>query len=134
LNYCPLTKADALAAKKRNAVKKERSTPAAALLPAEPVIPVAVVMPSAVLGDGTDSEYFDTPCFIPHFFFGCSISSPSASAELNVRALINDGSNAVLIDPTYANHLSFAHWKQLKPKEVNPTRHGHPTSVRLFWP
>jgi hypothetical protein len=75
-------------------------------------------MPSAVLGDGTDSKYIDVPFFVPHFFFDCFISSPSTSAELNVHTLIDDRSNAVLIDPAYANHLGLAHQKLLKPKEV----------------
>ena len=118
LNYRPLTEADALTAKKRNSIKKERSAPAAALLPADPVVPVAVVMPSAVLGNGTDSEYADAPFFVPHFFLDCSIGGPSATTELSVRALIDDGSDAVLIDPAYADHLGLARRKLPHPKEV----------------
>ena len=99
-------------------MKKDKSAPAAAPLSVEPVVPVTMVLPSMVLGDGTDSEYIDAPFFVPHFFFDCSIGGPSASAELNVHALIDNRSDTVLIDPMYANHLSLTLRKLPKWKEV----------------
>ena len=75
-------------------------------------------MPSAVLGDGTDFKYVDAPFFVPHFFFDCSIGGPSSSAEILVRSLIDHGSDTVLIDPVYINHLGLAHHKLPKPKKV----------------
>lgn len=117
-SYRTLTEADALAAKKHNAVKKEKTTPTAALFPAAPAAAVAVVMSSAVLGNGSDSEYVDTPFFVPHFFFECLLGGPTASAEITVRALIDDGSDAVLIDPVYADRLGLTRRKLPVPKEV----------------
>ena len=118
MNYHALTEADTLATKKQNMVKKDKSTPAAALLPVDPIMPVAMVMLSVVLGYGTDSEYVDAPFFVPHFFFDCSIGSSSASAELPVHALIDDGYNAVLIDPVCVDCLGLEPHKLPKPKEV----------------
>jgi hypothetical protein len=116
-SYKPLTEADALAAKKRNN-KKDRAAPTAAVIPVDPVVPVAVIMPSAVLGNGSDSEYVDTPFFVPHFYFNCYAGGTAAATELTVRALIDDGSDSVLINPEYADRLGLARRKLPKPKEV----------------
>jgi hypothetical protein len=105
--YRPLTETDALAAKRRND-KKDKIMPAAAVVPTETAVPVAVVMPSAVLGNGSDSEYVDTPFFTPHFYLECTAGGTSALTELAVRVLIDDGSDSVLIDPVYADRLGLA--------------------------
>src|SRR5882762_1742985 len=109
-SYWPLTEADALVAKKHNN-KKERTTPTAVVVPVEPIVSVAVVMPSAVLGNGSDSEYVDAPFFVPHFYLDCTAGGPSVSAELSTCALIDDGSDAVLIDPEFADCLGLARRK-----------------------
>jgi hypothetical protein len=88
------------------------------VIPVDPVVPVAVVMPSAVLGNGSDSEYVDAPFFVPHFYFNCYAGGTTAATELTVWALIDDGSNSVLINPKYADRLGLARRKLPKPKEV----------------
>ena len=67
-----------------------------------------VMMPSSVLGDGTDSEYIEAPFFAPHLYLDCAAGGPSASTELSVHALIDDGSNSVLIGPFYVDCLGLA--------------------------
>jgi hypothetical protein len=110
-SYSTLTESNALAAKKRQ-VKKER-VPTVAI-----VAPVAVVMPSAVLGDGSDSEYVVAPFFVPHFFFDCVVGGSTASSTESVHALIDHGSDAVLIDPDLADRLHLCRRKLPVPKEV----------------
>jgi hypothetical protein len=83
-----------------------------------PAMVAAVVMPSAVLGDSSDSKYVLAPFFVPHFFFDCLVRSSTASSQISIQALIDHGSNAVLIDPLLANKLGLRHRKLLRPKEV----------------
>ena len=80
----------------------------AAVIPIVPVVPVAVVMPSTVLGNGSDSEYVYAPFFVPHFYFNCYAGGTTATTELTVRALIDDGSDSVLINPKYTDCLGLA--------------------------
>ena len=109
--------ADATVVKKCNS-KKNKPPPTAALISAEPIVPAVVVMLCSMLGNGSDSEYVDAPFFVPHFFLDCSISSPTASTELPVCALIDDDSNSVLIDPIYADCLGLACPRLPAPKEL----------------
>ena len=88
--------------------KPYRTTPTAVVVPVEPIVLVVVVMPSAVLGNSSDSEYVDTPFFVPHFYLDCTAGGPSVSAELSTCALIDDSSDAVLIDPEFADCLGLA--------------------------
>jgi hypothetical protein len=82
----------------------------ATIIPAEPVVPIVVglMVPSAVSGNGSDFEYIDAPFFVPHFYLDCTAGGPSASPELPTHALIDDVSDAVLIDPVFANCLGLA--------------------------
>jgi hypothetical protein len=112
-----LMEADATAAKKYNS-KKDKPAPTAALVSAKHIAPAVVVMLSAILGNGSDSEYVDAPFFVSHFFLDCSIGGPTASTELPVCALIDNGSDSVLIDPIYADHLGLAHRRLPALKEL----------------
>ena len=82
--YCPLTKADAGAVKKCN-VKSNKPGPMAIIMSSKSISPTAVVMPSAVLGNGSESEYVNTPFFVPHFFLDLFIGGSSAAIELLVN-------------------------------------------------
>lgn len=106
-SYKTLTEADTLAAKKHNS-RKDHTTPAATVVPVNLITPVAVVMPSAVLGNSTDSEYMNTLFFVPHLYFACTIGGATVSTELSIHALIDDSSDAVLINPKYVDHLGLA--------------------------
>jgi hypothetical protein len=76
-------------------------------------------MPSAVLGDGSDSEYVQSaPFFTPHFHFDCTVGGSTTSSLENVRALIDPGSDAVLIDPVLTDRLQLCRHKLPAPKEV----------------
>jgi hypothetical protein len=90
-SYVPLTELAALNAKKRQ-LKMNKPTPTAV------VVPTAIIMPSAMLGDGSDSEYIVAPFYTPHFFLDVLISSSTASYQNTVHALIDHGSDSVLID------------------------------------
>jgi hypothetical protein len=116
-NYKPLTEADIVLAKKRKANGK--ATKAAAVLPVEePTVPVAVVMPSAVLGNGSDSEYVDTPFSSPHFFVNVIISSSSSVSQGDVCVLIDHGCDSVLISLDLVDRLKLPRRKLPKPKSV----------------
>jgi hypothetical protein len=110
-SYVPLTEVHALATKKKS-VKKEKNPVMTVMTPA------AVVMPSAVLGDGSDSEYINTPFFTPHFFFNCSVGGSTATSTESIRALIDHGCDAVLISPELADRLQLHRRKLPIPKEV----------------
>ncbi|KIM90110.1 hypothetical protein PILCRDRAFT_59595 [Piloderma croceum F 1598] len=112
-SYVTLTDADALAAKRKQG-KKEKPTKTAAIIP----MPTAVVMPSAVLGEGSDSEYVNIPFFVPHFFLDCSVGSVTASSIKSICALIDHGSDAVLIDPALVDRMQLKRRKLPAPKEV----------------
>jgi len=75
-------------------------------------------MPSAVLGDGSDSEYVLAPFYTPHFFLDCAIGGSAASSIISIRALIDHGSDAVLIEPSLANRLGLKRQKLPIPKHV----------------
>ena len=75
-------------------------------------------MPSTVLGDGTDSEYVITPFFVPHFYFACTVGGTNTSTKLSIQALIDDGSDSVLINLKYMDCLSLARHKLPMPKDV----------------
>lgn len=111
--YVTLTDGDVIAAKKKHG-KRDKLTTTAGIVPA----PTTVVMPSAVLGDGSDSEYIDAPFFVPHFFLDCFTGSTSASSTKRVRALIDHGSDLVLIDPALADQMQLKHCKLPSLKEV----------------
>jgi len=108
---------DALAAKRRQD-RKQKSVAAAAVLPVEPIVPVAVSMPSACLGDGTNSEYVNIPFYTPHLFLDCTARGHKACTEVPIRALIDNGANAVLISPELADNLGLAHHKLPLCKDV----------------
>jgi hypothetical protein len=115
--YCPLTEADVIAAKKCSS-KSNKPTLMATIVSSETVPPTAVVMPSAVLGNSSESEYINTPFFIPQFFPDLFIGGSSAVTELLVCALINNDSDLILIDPVYADRLGLAHRKLPSLKEI----------------
>ena len=116
-NYKPLMEADIVLTKKCKANGK--ATKAAAVLPVEePAVPAAVVMLSAVLGDGSDSEYVDTPFSSPHFFVDVIIGGSSSVSQGDVRALIDHGCNSVLISPDLVDRLKLPRRKLPKPKSV----------------
>lgn len=110
-SYVPLTELAALNAKKRQ-LKMNKPTPTAV------VVPTAIIMPSAMLSDGSDSEYIVAPFYTPHFFLDVLISSSTASYQNTVHALIDHGSDSVLIDPILAARLGLTPKKLPKPKEV----------------
>ncbi|KIM88511.1 hypothetical protein PILCRDRAFT_26727, partial [Piloderma croceum F 1598] len=112
-SYVTLTNADALMAKRKQG-KKEKPAKTAAIIP----MPAAIVMPSAVLGEGSDSEYVDIPFFVPYFFLDCSVGGATASSIESIRALIDHGSDAVLIDPALADQMQLKRHKLPAPKEV----------------
>jgi hypothetical protein len=114
--YMTLTEVEALIAKKHH-VKKEKTT-VAVIMPTTPIVPTAVVMPSAVLGEGSDSEYVTTPFFVPHFFFNCLVGGSTALSQLPVHALIDHGSDSVLIDLLLTDHLHLRRRKLPLRKEV----------------
>ena len=116
-SYKPLTEANMLSTKNWNN-KKNQVAPTAAVIPINPVVPVAVVMPSVVSGNGTDSEYINTPFFVPHFYFDCDAGSTTASTKVTAQALIDDGPDSVLINPEYANCLGQTQCKLPKLKEM----------------
>jgi hypothetical protein len=109
--YKALTAADATHTKKQRN-KKEKTAPTAAVLPTTITTPVAVVMPSAVLSDGSDSEYVLAPFYTPHFFLDCAVGSSTASSTISIWALIDHGSDAVLIEPLLTNRLGLK-WQKL---------------------
>ena len=92
-SYKLLTEGDTLATKKWNN-KKDQVALTAAVIPVDPVVPVAVVMPSAVLGNGSDSEYVETPFFVPHFYFDCYAGGATTTTKLTIWALIDNSSNS----------------------------------------
>ncbi|KIM83685.1 hypothetical protein PILCRDRAFT_7092 [Piloderma croceum F 1598] len=94
-SYVTLTDADALTAKRKQ-VKKEKPAKTAAIIP----MPAAVVMPSAVLGEGSDSD------------------DVTASSIKSIHALIDHGSDAVLIDPVLVDRMQLKHRRLPALKEV----------------
>jgi hypothetical protein len=110
-SYSTLTEADAINAKKRHQKKGKTYTAAIISPPEAPAVNAvtlaAVVMPSAVLGDGSDSGYVLAPFFVPHLFFDCLVGGSTASSQISIRALIDHGSDAVLINPIPANKLGL---------------------------
>ncbi|KAH7917164.1 hypothetical protein BV22DRAFT_1026885, partial [Leucogyrophana mollusca] len=110
-NYKPLTERDALAAKPSGS----RSTVAAVTV--DDV--AAVIMPSAVLGEGSESDEYVAPFFVPHFEWFCHLSGPNVSSPLCVEALIDDGSHAVLIDAAIVSKLGLRRRRLPKPASVS---------------
>jgi hypothetical protein len=55
---------------------------------------------------------------VPHFFFDCVVGGSTASSTESVHALIDHGSDAVLIDPDLADRLHLRRRKLPVPKEV----------------
>jgi hypothetical protein len=108
--------------------------PTAIVIPVVNAVPTAVVMPSAVLGDGSDSEYILAPFLVPHFFFNCIVGGVSASSQLPIGALIDHGSDSVLINPELADCLQLRQCKLPSPKEVvMAIGDGHKTFQFLFF-
>jgi hypothetical protein len=91
-SYVPLTEMDAMITKKCQG-KKEKTPAVAVVIPA----PVTVVMLSTILGDGSDSEYVIAPFFTLHFFLDCTVGGIATTSLEPVCALIDHGSDAVLI-------------------------------------
>ena len=111
-SYSTLTEADALNAKKHQKKKGKSYTAAVVSPPAAPMvnpaIVAAVVMPLAVLSDGSDSKYVLAPFFVPHLFFNCLVGGSTMSSQISIWALIDHGSDAVLIDPFSQTSLDYA--------------------------
>ncbi|KAG2741811.1 hypothetical protein P692DRAFT_20907082, partial [Suillus brevipes Sb2] len=78
---------------------------------------VAVVMPSAALGNGTDSDECVAPLTTPLLLWDCLIDGPTSSST--VKALIDDGSAAVLIDEKLVDKLGLQCRKLHAPMPFN---------------
>ncbi|KAG2746933.1 hypothetical protein P692DRAFT_20781250, partial [Suillus brevipes Sb2] len=112
--YKPITAAS-IAAKKS---KKDGKTVASV----EVANMVAVVMPSAALGNGTDSEECVAPLTTPLLLWDCLIDGPTSSSR--VKALIDDGSAAVLIDEKLVTQLGLQRRKLHTPMPFNVALSG----------
>ncbi len=72
---------------------------------------VAAVIPSvsAVLGDGTysEGEEYVAPLHTPHLFWDCLLDGPGLPSPIQTRALIDSGSQAVIIDSKLVDQLAL---------------------------
>ncbi|KAG2095734.1 uncharacterized protein F5147DRAFT_778632 [Suillus discolor] len=83
---------------------------------------VAVVMPSAALGNGTDSDECVAPLTTPLLLWDCLIDGPKSSSC--VKALIDDGSAAVLIDESLVEQLGLQRRRLHTPMPFNVALSG----------